>query len=109
MNCKPGDLAVTVNMLNPMNNGRLVRVLRAALDGELIVVGGARFVLQSSGPCWLCESEGPYEFEVRSLDTAISAYGKSRPIADRFLRPLRDPGEDASDEMFRPLPQEVAA
>lgn len=28
---------------------------------------------------------------------------------DRDLRPIRDPGDDARDEMLRPLPEEVTA
>ena len=30
-------------------------------------------------------------------------------VLDEFLRPIRDPGDDAKDEMLRPLPHGVCA
>jgi hypothetical protein len=83
MNCKPGDLAVIASYEEEVDRctlGLIVRVTKIDPDwGE---------------PVWeyegekICDSEG----------TEILA------ISDRFLRPIRDPGDDAQDETLDWLP-----
>ena len=85
MNCEKGDLAVIVSMSAFYGDwpiGRIVRCLRLDDDGE----------------CWYIEPKlvGP---DGRVWGT----------VWDGCLRPIRDPGDDAKDEMLRPLPQEVTA
>ena len=84
MNCKPGDLAVQVGGLIE-NHGLLLRVIKT---GDYIGE-------------WECEamSNAP----VSSLDEPIKV-GEIVYCHDRNLRPLRDPGEDATDETLQWLP-----
>ncbi len=84
MNCKPGDLAVIVRSLTSSqerNLGHICRCVAPAMSpwGE---------------PGWRIEPPTPL--------------GQHHAV-DVALRPLRDPGDDALDEMLRPLPEEVAA
>lgn len=91
MNCKPGDLAVIVNSNDRRNIGKLVRVI------------------------------GPYEMRPQSwwvasesvLHGVFSDWPPGAEVGqyDKNLRPIRDPGEDATDEMVQLLgkPQEVTA
>lgn len=82
MNCKPGDLAVMVRSFAG-NEGKIVRCLRLACEGELIAIGWA----MDMGPVWY-------------IDMPLRAnWGLAVPLAiDAFLRPIRDPGDDATDE-----------
>lgn len=86
MNCKPGDLAVVRCPIEPSNNGRFVVVTQ--LDP----------LLHSKwGPAWNYEGE-----RIVSEGTAL------RAICDCWLKPIRDPGDDAVDESkawLPPVPQ----
>lgn len=81
MNCKPGDLAVVVNS-KAGNDGKLVTCIRLA-RAKILNRNGAF----ESGPIW-------------EVDKELASFSGSRDryIADRQLRPIRDPGEDAQDE-----------
>lgn len=91
MNCKPGDLAVIVKSLAG-NEGRLVNVVNSdvyMLPGDL------------SGmphPLWRVRSLGE---PVRST---IGWIDKEFAFPDAWLKPIRDPGEDATDETLTWLP-----
>lgn len=94
MNCKPGDIAMIVGGI-PENHGRLVLVLHRNDHG-----------IQE----WVCEALS----RIMTRDTKTGPLywanpGKLGCISDSNLRPIRDPGDDAQDEMLRPLPHEVAA
>lgn len=89
MNCEPGDLAVVIRSPDERNIGLIVKVLEAH----------------------------PYLFGWWYVDTAGRGYAANRngaPVSgsrrvrvrDTDLRPIRDPGDDAVDEMLRPLPTE---
>lgn len=99
MNCKPGDLAIMVGSF-ANNNGKLYRVL--GWIGHARIAGSAN---GSVNDCW----------RVECLGHSVGTQGKSyRPgdigfASDAQLRPIRDPGDDAKDEMLRPLPNEVTA
>lgn len=86
MNCKPGDLAMFVRS-GAGNEGKVRRVLRLATSEEL---AEARFVQE---PTWI-------------LDAPVPAnYGPPVVLGkDRYLRPIRDPGNDAKDETLSWLP-----
>lgn len=89
MNCKPGDLAVIVNTTlaaSRPNIGLLVDVLafsEATLEWRCRPIQGQRKPLNGMG---------------LPTDTGHVL------VYDRNLRPIRDPGDDAQDEMLRPLP-----
>jgi hypothetical protein len=83
LNCKPGDLAVVIKSEKVADTtGAIVRILRP-YDGSMF----ARF-----GPAWWVEYQGQEHHGV-----------------DAFLRPIRDPGEDAQDETLNwlstPVPE----
>lgn len=80
MNCKPGDIAVLINTPPEFTEhiGMVVRVVRLA------------HVASSIGPGWI------YEGRPILLPSGTPVVG----IEDAFLRPLRDPGDSAVDEML---------
>lgn len=90
MNCKPGDLAYVTRAPRWCDhlNGRVVTVTESHIDG-----GDA--VWDYEGPRLRTRSGLPIDF-----------------IEDEFLRPIRDPGDDAVDEIVEfvgaPVPAEVA-
>jgi hypothetical protein len=92
MNCKPGDIARIVGY--PAHLGVLVDVLRPAMPGIDYQVG--------VGPAWWCRSL------CRPLPTVckggVVRNLQERAIADRSLRPIRDPGDDAVDQFAREKP-----
>ena len=97
MNVKKGDLAYTVGMFFPENNGRLVLVVRPYVDGERLP--GHRVDYELGGDSsWVCDSLGA------PLLTNADGLQMRRAIADACLRPIRDPGEDATDETLEWLP-----
>lgn len=85
MNCKPGDLAVVVKSYKNFNLGRLVTCMHI------------RKVNYIHGPekGWVTS---PMLKNVR---------GEEVPVPDSYLRPILNPGDDAVDEMLRPLPEVV--
>ena len=84
MNCKPGDLAIVIK--GPRSAGRIVRVLRAYQDGEIVrsKCGTQAMVIDvSQGPAWHIEG---YVF-VKLRDSLVC----EAPVSyDKFLRPLPD-------------------
>lgn len=96
MNCKPGDLAVVVSArYTPSAIGQIVRCIRLITDDE--PVGPHRWQSSIGGPAWLVEGCGR---PIKWGDSLVH----QRPFADRCLRPIRDPGEDARDETLNWLP-----
>lgn len=83
MNCKPGDLAVVVTvegyveLKHLLGQIRKVKKLQTAWDGPAWSYAGRRF---------------------RADGMTCAA------IPDRWLRPIRDPGDDAVDESHAWLP-----
>ncbi len=102
MNCKPGDLAVVVRDREaPQNIGRLCEVI--SLAGPFGFYGppvareeGVEWLVK---PCTTLIAWGP-GFQLID-DEDICAF----PDAD--LKPIRDAGDGAKDEMLRPLPEEA--
>jgi hypothetical protein len=79
---------------------RMVVVVRSARDDEYERVGSI------DGHVWIVESavkgaQLPYR---DAKDRAAIYWVDDRPFADRRLRPIRDPGEDATDETLLWLP-----
>jgi len=105
MNCQKGDLAILINGIDaPENVGALVRVVRCiVLDGEF---------------CWLFkEASRPLAFYGEHNKKHFHSSSSELPddvapvLEDRVLMPVRDPGDDATDEMvlIAGKPQEVTA
>ena len=90
MNCKPGDLALVIG--GPRSAGRVVKVLRAYKDGEVITSKCGRqsmLIGVSHGPAWHLEGYVFVKLEGSPICEAPISY-------DKYLRPLRD--NDGEDE-----------
>lgn len=99
MNCKPGDVAIRVRATNPslMPIGSVVECLHLYPGVSDVLTSDGRVVQLDSvwHVDWRRQRRGPR--------------GGELGVPDADLQPLRDPGDDAVDEMLRPLPEEVAA
>lgn len=79
MNCKPGDLAIVIDSgAYPETLGMIIRVTK---------------VCPIHKDCW--ETDPPY---------FVAGYRLPAAFNDCCLRPIRDPGEDATDETLLWLP-----
>jgi len=95
MNCKPGDLAIVHGATwTPELNNRFVIVMRIAREEEYSSVGP---------PCvvWICRPASGGTLPVRHVSTGELIHAHMRPIGDPYLKPIRDPGEDAQDETLQ--------
>lgn len=91
MNCEPKDRAWVVKIYKPYQEeylGKIVTVLRVLR------------IDPTYGPIW--EIEEPFLVSCTD-ERKVFCIG----IADCCLKPIRDPGDDAKDEMLRPLPKPV--
>ena len=93
MNCKQGDLAIIVESAAD-NAGKIVRCVKAAGVCSMFDRHGTR------------RTEAAWEVDPPLPGWAGDVHNK---VFDAQLRPIRDPGDDAKDEMLRPLPKEVHA
>jgi hypothetical protein len=92
MNCKPGDLARIVSPYQRKEHIDLfVTVVRAGVDGHWMAARNGGWSLNSGDGShgWVCDANRP-DFPCF--------------IDDKYLRPLRDPGDDAQDETLQWLP-----
>lgn len=77
MNCRPGDMAMVVESMFPRLLGRIITV------HNLLLMGPKKI------PCW-------------SYTGNLSVPGYQVEFAEDYcLRPIRDPGDDAVDEMVQ--------
>ena len=95
MNCRPGDLAVIVR--NSRWLGWIVEVVSAAPQVPFVAPDGTKFGADRGSNDWLIKAPRPFG----KNPLTVSCYAT---VPDSALRPIRDPGEDAQDEMLRPLP-----
>lgn len=87
MNCKQGDLAVIKKPWEIKKDlGLVVNVVRIGNRGEVVKMKG-----EGRSIC-----EHPYG----GVSWLVEAHADGFPcfVADECLRPIRDPGEDATDE-----------
>lgn len=91
--CKRGDLAF---IREGAFAGHFVTVVE--LDTDLLPDQ-----LEVDGVWWLCECHGAVVDAFRNTLRP----GDHAAIHDENLVPIRDPGDDAQDELLRPLPEEV--
>lgn len=99
MNCKPGDLAVVIRS-DAKNAGKVVEVLRPATKIE-----SEGFRHFNEGFHWWVRSAGS------PIVSGLGVVRTETALPDARLRPIRDPGDDATDEMVQLLgkPSEVTA
>jgi hypothetical protein len=102
LNCRPGDLAVVVGSVLG-NGGLLVRVLHESPGNSLppktvFVVHGNKFHVERGEFCWVVEALGS------PIKKGSGKAYRICPAADKYLRPIRDPGDDARDESAAWLP-----
>ena len=90
MRCKVGDLAIIVGGATPENIGKIVEIVRPAINGERLPA--MRFVSNASGPVWIVRGR---DLVWRSTTTSFVATTDERPYSDSLLRPIRpEPGAD---------------
>lgn len=88
MNCKLGDLAIVIN--GPRSAGRIVKVLRAYQDGEVVTskCGTQAMAIDvSQGAAWHIEGHVFVKLPGNPICEAPASY-------DKFLRPLPDLGPE---------------
>lgn len=85
MNCKPGDLAIVIRATRQENIGCVVEVVRAY------------YVDRKFGHVWWTKAPRPGPTNA-GIDTAEAG------VPDAWLRPIRDPVDDAKDETLQWLP-----
>lgn len=96
MNCKPGDLAVIVRDEKNLGLlGRICRVLHAASTSEFRLPDGYLHVPCSAGR-WAIDFNEPINVPLRNGNSRWTRFAVAN---DAALRPIRDPGDDAIDEM----------
>jgi hypothetical protein len=100
MNCKPGDLAVIVKAKQDMRNiGKIVTVLRLAIDGEYLGPWRTRMT-REDGISWVIEGVGQIFWAGDPV--------KQRAIPDEWLRPITPPPGTVTTEevktLFSPSP-----
>lgn len=99
MNCKPGDLAVVVRDQrsgSAKTAGKIVEVLYAAPGQPFNMPDGFRHAASPAGAWWVVRFM--HQLLVPTIrGERMSAYAV---VPDLVLRPIRDPGEDATDEMI---------
>jgi hypothetical protein len=90
LRCRPGDLAVVIRARNPVNIGRIVRVLQ--LDQ-----GSGILTYPKDTPTWLTVSEHSMTWSVK--DKRVRR--KRGPIPDAQLQPIRGlpPGHDMTESL----------
>ena len=96
---KTGDLAIVVNANNPENNGKICIVLRRPTKEDNAIY------IKKDIAGWMVESIGT-PFTLRNEVGLVKRLMVVRSQEEN-LRPIRDLGEDATDEMvlIKPLHQ----
>lgn len=104
LRCRPGDLAVIIGRAAEMkaSDGRVVEVVHRTPEGRVLMPAG--YWSLSSADCWLIHLQSPTPIMLRDGSWRMTIYAV---CPDNRLRPIRDPGDDAVDEMLRPLPSPV--
>ncbi len=89
MNCKPGDIAISISRIN---GGRLCEILYAAPIGRSIKLPNGRYNTAATEPAWVVKMlDGPCGATLTNGVTVYEWYGCGK---DRLLRPLSDPNAE---------------
>lgn len=92
MNCKQGDLAYVVA---PPGFKRTFHLRFCTLKRHGVDDLTPRFTGKEWPDSWFCVWQTPVEFEGRTI--------RGNYMLDSWLRPIRDPGDDAVDETLREI------
>lgn len=102
---KAGELCYLVGMnVTPEASGMVVETVRRYIDGTIV----SGFIADIGGPAWVVRGR---RIPWRSSFSSRLYYVSERVVEESCLCPIRNPGEDATDEMVRIAgkPQEVTA
>lgn len=110
-NCKEGDLAIIcrVTSSKSTNLGKIVKVLRVAVEGELFTDNtgkNIRLVGMTPGNLyWVAEGSSLFW----NLSSGEEVFLSQRPIHDKFLKPIKPLDDlEGEDEMIKIMkPKEV--
>jgi hypothetical protein len=103
MNCKPGDLAIiTGTNKTPESIGRIVEVVRPAVNGEIFeAISGAKVFLDSTTFNWVVKSASPLPWRISNgslywFDAAATSDSHLTPISgvpvnDEVTEDLKEP------------------
>ena len=91
MNCRPGDLA---RVIAP---GRMTRCPLCGIEGVAIKPDTMVVVTTHDGIAWRLDK--PVLNDVQ-LSCGVAIYIICHALSDDILRPIRDPGDNAVDEML---------
>lgn len=101
MNCKPGELAIIVATDIQEERADLGKIVR------IIAAGDEYWCIGDSRHHWRCDTLGQ-RITTRCLDyfsntiwLKLSDGVETLDFADANMRPIRDPGDDAVDEMVQ--------
>jgi len=88
LNCKAGDLAIMVKSVAG-NEGKIMRCVNFLPKQKFLFPGDIEY----EGPAW-------------EVDVLLKGWKgcKVSLVPDEYLRPIRDPGDDATDETLEWLP-----
>lgn len=96
LNCKPGDLAVTVNTEFPENSGQIVRVLYRHISTPEWDWGEV--------PAWWCVCQDMTVWQMNGN----YVYSLEGPIPDRNLRPIDSSSDTTEHAEILVLDRELA-
>ena len=85
--CRPGDLALVVDAINPENIGQIVEVLSAAT--------GRPFKLKEQGHAWQVRCPGGYAGLHYSYSDGRVVVHNEGPALDSALQPIRGPASNS--------------
>ena len=96
-NVKPGDLCLVVGMDHTVEmNGKVVSVIRKAVDGENFVsITGSQHIFKSDELCWVVS--GNESLPWRNTNDSKLTYHSERAVGDEFLIKIKD-GDLTLDE-----------
>ena len=106
LRCRPGDLAVVVGFSPalPQITGKIVSVISLAPVGERFRLPSGKMHSPALPGEWVVEFASPLNLSAfRGPAAAVYAV-----IPDSSLRPIRDPGDDVTDETLIWLPAPAA-
>ena len=96
MNCRPGDLAISINTRSPENLGLIVRVVRRHIDTPSWNFHGE--------PTWWCVCEQPMTWHFLPTPRIVKAH--EGPVPDACLRPIRGDAGLCEDALTNDLQEE---
>lgn len=97
MKCRAGDLAIVIRS-EAGNLGKIVTCVRVATADDW----ASELTPPARGTYWLVDRPLVALFELRFADGAVAQFVRStRLYPDANLKPIRDPGDDAVDEMVQ--------